>query len=171
VGLSPTREGRSIRPLLPPDWPDVARIYMEGIETGNATFETSVPEWPQWDAGHLEACRLVYELDGRIEAWAALSAVSKRDVYRGVAEHSIYVSQDARGRGVGSGLLKGLVTASEEAGFWTLQTAIFPENQASISLHTRHGFRVVGTRERIGSHHGRWRDVVLMERRSATVGL
>jgi L-amino acid N-acyltransferase YncA len=171
VGLSSTRESRSIRPLLPSDWPDVARIYIEGIETGNATFETSVPEWPQWDAGHLEACRLVYELDGRIAAWAALSAVSKRDVYRGVAEHSIYVSQDVRGRGVGSGLLEGLVNASEEVGFWTLQTAIFPENQASISLHARHGFRIVGTRERLGLHHGRWRDVVLMERRSATVGL
>lgn len=110
------------------------------------------------------------ELDGRVAAWAALSAVSTRPVYRGVAEHSIYVSGDARGRGVGSDLLEALVEASEAAGFWTLQTAIFPDNQASIALHTRFGFRVVGRRERLGLHHGRWRDVLLMERRSARVG-
>ena len=161
---------RSIRTMLPSDWPDVSRIYREGIETGNATFETSVPDWPAWDAGHLEECRLVFDLEGRVVAWAALNLVSKRPVYRGVAEHSIYVSEDARGRGVGSGLLEALVRASEEAGFWTLQTAIFPENEASISLHARCGFRAVGKRERLGSHHGRWRDVVLMERRSAKVG-
>jgi len=156
--------------MLPSDWPDVSRIYREGIETGDATFETSVPEWSAWDAAHLEECRLVCHADGGIVAWAALNPVSKRPVYRGVAEHSIYVSGDARGRGVGFGLLEALVDAAEEAGFWTLQTAIFPENEASLALHTRLGFRVVGTRERLGSHHGRWRDVVLMERRSASVG-
>ncbi|HEX6301826.1 MAG TPA: GNAT family N-acetyltransferase [Acidimicrobiia bacterium] len=156
--------------MLPSDWPEVAGIYREGIDTGDATFETSVPEWEAWDSGHLAECRLVCELDGRVAAWTALSAVSTRPVYRGVAEHSIYVSGDARGRGVGSDLLEALVEASEEAGFWTLQTAIFPDNEASIALHTRFGFRVVGRRERLGLHHGRWRDVLLMERRSVRVG-
>lgn len=162
---------RSIRPMVAGDWREVARIYREGIETGNATFETSVPEWESWDAAHLEECRLVCELDGRVVGWAALSPVSRRPVYRGVAEHSIYVSNDARGQRVGATLLESLVDASELAGLWTLQTAIFPENEVSISLHTKCGFRIVGTRERLGTHHGRWRDVVLMERRSATVGV
>lgn len=161
---------RSIRPMLESDWPAVARVYREGIETGNATFETEVPDWAAWDAGHLEPCRLVVEVDGEVMGWAALSPVSKRDVYRGVAEHSIYVGPEARGKGVSAELLAALVEASEDAGFWTLQTAIFPENRASIALHTRLGFRVVGTRERIGSHHGQWRDTVLMERRSEQMG-
>ena len=161
---------RSTRGMTPDDWPDVARIYEEGIQTGNATFETRVPEWEEWDAAHLEACRLVMEEDGVILGWAALSPVSRRQVYRGVAEHSIYVADAARGRGVGTGLLGSLVEVSEEAGFWTLQTAIFPENETSISLHEKHGFRVVGIRERLGCHHGRWRDVVLMERRSTEAG-
>lgn len=156
--------------MTPGDWAVVARIYEEGIQTGNATFETEVPQWEEWDAGHLEVCRLVMEEDGVIVGWAALSAVSRREVYRGVAEHSIYVADSARGRGVGTELLGALVADSEEAGFWTLQTAIFPENEASIGLHERHGFRVVGVRERLGRHHGRWRDVVLMERRSAEAG-
>jgi L-amino acid N-acyltransferase YncA len=156
--------------MTPGDWADVARIYEEGIQTGNATFETEVPQWEEWDAGHLEVCRLVMEEDGVIVGWAALSAVSRREVYRGVAEHSIYVADSARGRGVGTELLGALVADSEEAGFWTLQTAIFPENEASIGLHERHGFRVVGVREGLGRHHGRWRDVVLMERRSAEAG-
>jgi L-amino acid N-acyltransferase YncA len=157
--------------MLPDDWPDVARIYGDGIATGNATFETSVPGWEAWDAAHLEECRLVFELDDHIVAWAALNPVSQRPVYRGVAEHSIYVDGNARGRGVGAELLAALVEASEQAGFWTLQTAIFPENQTSIALHARAGFRVVGTRSRLGSHHGRWRDVVLMERRSEITGI
>jgi len=161
---------RSTREMTPADWPVVARIYGEGIQTGNATFETRVPNWEEWDAGHLEVCRLVTEEDGVVLGWAALSPVSRRQVYRGVAEHSIYIADSARGRGVGTGLLRALVEASEQAGFWTLQTAIFPENETSISLHERHGFRVVGTRERLGQHHGRWRDVVLMERRSPQVG-
>jgi L-amino acid N-acyltransferase YncA len=152
------------------DWPDVARIYEEGIETGNATFETRVPEWEEWDAGHLTACRLVLEEEGVILGWAALSPISRRQVYSGVAEHSIYVAGAARGRGVGAGLLGSLVADSEGAGFWTLQTAIFPENETSIGLHKRFGFRVVGVRERLGFHYDRWRDVVLMERRSALVG-
>jgi len=151
------------------DWPSVAGIYAEGIATGDATFETEVPDWGRWDAAHIESCRLVCEIADQVVAWAALSPVSGRQVYRGVAEHSIYVAGSARGRGVGSLLLQALIDESEEAGFWTLQTAIFPENEASITLHTRAGFRVIGTRERIAAHHGRWRDTVLMERRSGRV--
>lgn len=162
---------RAVREMLPDDWPDVARIYSEGIATGDATFETSVPKWEAWDAAHLTECRLVFELDGHLVAWAALNPVSRRPVYRGVAEHSIYVDSRARSRGVGAELLAALIEASEEAGFWTLQTSIFPENEASIALHTRAGFRVVGVRTRIGSHHGRWRDVVMMERRSVIAGV
>lgn len=152
------------------DWPAVARIYREGIETGDATFETDVPNWEEWNEAHIDSCRLVCEIDGEVVAWAALTPVSRRAVYRGVAEHSIYVASAVRGQRVGAALLEALVVASEEAGFWTLQTAIFPENEASITLHSMAGFRVIGTRERIASHHGRWRDTVLMERRSDRVG-
>lgn len=163
--------GLSFRPLTEDDWPAVARIYGDGIATGNATFETDVPEWDKWDGGHLDVCRLVAESDGTVVAFAALSQVSARRVYRGVAEPSIYVAGDVRGSGVGSALLGRLVVDSEEAGFWTLQTAIFPENAASIRLHERHGFRIVGTRERIGQRDGVWRDVLLLERRSSLVGV
>jgi len=158
-----------IRAMTEADWPAVARIYGEGIATGNATFETDVPDWASWDASHHQSCRLVVEDDGAVLAWAALSPVSSRPVYRGVAEVSIYVAPEARGRGLGADMLGALIESSEEKGFWTLPS-IFPENEASIALHTRFGFRVVGTRERIGSHHGRWRDTVLLERRSARVG-
>lgn len=156
--------------MIPTDWETVARIYGEGIESGNATFETDVPSWEVWDAGHLAICRLVAEVAGDVVGWVALSPVSRRDVYRGVAEPSIYVAAAARGRGVGAELMTAMVQASEDAGIWTLQTAIFPENGASVALHERHGFRIVGTRERIGLHHDRWRDTVLMERRSETTG-
>lgn len=152
------------------DWPAVARIYGEGIATGDATFETEVPDRKGWDEGHLECCRLVAELEGEVVGWAALSPVSSRCVYAGVAEVSVYVGKGARGAGVGSRLLAALVEASEEEGVWTLQAGIFPENEASIALHERCGFRVVGVRDRIGEMHGRWRDVVLMERRSPRVG-
>lgn len=157
--------------MTPADWSAVARVYREGIESGHATFETEVPTWEEWDESHVESCRLVSEVEAEVVAWAALTPVSRRRVYRGVAEHSIYVADAVRGRGVGTSLLDALVRASEEAGFWTLQTAIFPENEASIALHSAAGFRVVGTRERLGSHHGVWRDVVLMERRSDRVGV
>lgn len=156
--------------MLASDWPAVARIYREGIETGDATFETEVPGWDDWDRGHLDTCRLVVEIDGDVVAWAALSPVSPRHVYRGVAEPSIYVGAEARGRGVGKALLASLIEASEEAGIWTLQTGVFPENEGSVALHESQGFRVVGTRERVGEHHGRWRDVLLLERRSGRVG-
>jgi L-amino acid N-acyltransferase YncA len=162
--------GYEIRAMQPDDWDAVARIYGEGLDTGNATFETAVPDWESWDEGHHEMCRLVIESDDKVIAWAALSPVSRRHVYRGVAEHSIYVDPDSRGRGFGRLLLRALIDSSEEAGFWTLQTSIFPENEASITLHTSEGFRILGIRERVGRHHGRWRDTVVMERRSPTVG-
>lgn len=160
----------NVRPMQPADWPGVARVYEDGIATGIATFETVVPEWDDWDAGHTETCRLVGEIDGEVVAWAALSPTSRREVYRGVAEASIYVAERARGIGIGSVLLDELVIASEREGYWTLQAGIFPENETSVRLHERHGFRVVGTRERIGASSGNWRDVLLLERRSETVG-
>jgi phosphinothricin acetyltransferase len=152
------------------DWGAVRAIYLEGIATGNATFETTAPDWEKWDAGHLQACRFVARVQDEIVGWAALSPVSARKVYAGVTEVSVYVAERARGRKVGSRLLAELVKASEREGIWTLNAGIFPENTASIELHKRHGFRVVGTRERIGCMNGRWRDVTLMERRSQVVG-
>lgn len=153
------------------DWPVVRDIYEEGIATGEATFEKSSPDWAVWDARHLKPCRLVARAGEEVLGWAALSPGSARAVYAGVAEVSVYVAGRARGRGVGLLLLRALVAASEESGIWTLQASIFPENRASIALHQRCGFRIVGTRERIGCQDGRWRDTVLMERRSATVGV
>lgn len=155
-----------IRPLLPADWPAVQRIYAEGIDTGNATFELAAPEWDEWDGGKLPHPRLVAEVAGAVCGWAALSPTSKRHVYRGVAEVSVYVAAAVRGQGIGRALLTGLIEASEAAGIWTLQAGIFPENGASIHLHKQCGFRIVGVREKIGRMHGVWRDVVLMERRS-----
>ena len=161
----------SVEPMMESDWPSVRTIYLEGINTGNATFENSAPEWEQWNAGHMQKCRLVARQKNtdKVLGWAALSPVSSRCVYAGVAEMSIYVASHARGQGVGSTLMERLVDASEQAGLWTLQAGIFPENAASISLHQTFGFRIVGTRERIGCMDGRWRDVVLMERRSTIV--
>ena len=156
--------------MLPSDWDAVRNIYLEGIATGNATFETVAPEWERWDASHRPDCRLVACDQTGVVGFAALSPVSARAVYAGVAEVSVYVAGRARGAGVGPALLSELVQASESAGVWTLQAGIFPENTASIALHERCGFRVVGRRERIGCRDGRWRDVVLMERRSTTVG-
>ena len=153
------------------DWPAVAEIYRQGIATGDATFETTVPTWEEWDASHHPTGRLVAERPRGIEGFAAVSPVSKRPVYAGVAEVTVYVAEDARGRGVGGGLLQALVEATESAGIWTLQASIFPENSASIVIHQEMGFRVVGVRKRLGRFHdGRWRDVVLMERRSGEVG-
>ena len=153
------------------DWPLVRAIYLEGIATGNATFEQGVPEWEKWDAGHLPAARIVARANGGgILGWAALSVVSSRCVYAGVAEVSIYVTASARGQGVGTQLLARLIADSEAAGIWTLQAGIFPENGASIALHQRAGFRIVGRRERLGQMNGRWRDVALLERRSTVAG-
>jgi L-amino acid N-acyltransferase YncA len=160
-----------IEPMRADDWPDVRRIYEEGIATGDATFETSAPDWPEWDAAHHAEPRLVARSAGAMVGWAALSPVSRRAVYAGVAEVSVYVSAAARGRGVGRALLRALVAASEAHGVWTLQAGIFPENVASVRLHESCGFRAVGRRERIGRLRGRWRDVLLLERRSRTTVL
>jgi L-amino acid N-acyltransferase YncA len=154
-----------IRAMQPDDWPAVREIYEQGIATRQATFETAAPSWEEWDAGHLVDLRLVAEEDGEVVGWAALSPVSRRACYAGVAEESVYVAERARGRGVGSALLGRLLADADEAGFWTIQTSIFPENAASIALHMRCGFRVVGTRERIARLDGTWRDTVLLERR------
>ena len=157
--------------MAPADWPAVRAVYLEGIATGNATFETEAPQWESWDAAHTAVCRLVAETADAVVGFAALSPVSVRKVYSGVAEVSVYVSSRARGSGVGGALLRELVRASETAGFWTLQAGIFPENHASLRLHEKCGFRVLGVREKVGRLAGRWRDVVLLERRSATAGV
>jgi len=163
-----------LRPMTPDDWPAVSWIYAEGLATGDASFETDPPDWSVWDAGHLKSCRTVaVSGEGREEevlGWAALSPVSSRCVYGGVGEVSVYVAERARGRGLGRTLLNRLVVESESAGLWTLQAGVFPENRASIRIHERCGFRTVGVRERVGRLAGRWRDTVLMERRSPTVG-
>lgn len=158
-----------IRELVPTDWPDVAAIYAEGIATGDATFETELPSYELWDAAHTEL-RLVAADELGIAGWAATSAVSDRCCYAGVAEVSVYVAARARGRGIGRALLAELAERSERAGTWTLQAGIFPENTASLRLHEACGFRVVGRRERLGELNGRWRDVLLLERRSQEVG-
>ena len=153
------------------DWEAVQGIYREGIATGNVTFETDVPDWETWDRNHLREGRLVAREGDQVVGWAALNPVSSRRVYAGVAEVSVYVAGSARGQGVGKALLQALVAASEQAGIWTLQAGIFPENEVSIALHEACGFREVGRRERLGQMHGVWRDVILMERRSQVVGV
>jgi L-amino acid N-acyltransferase YncA len=160
----------TIEALRPEDWSAVRAIYLEGIATGNATFETAAPEWADWDAKHRSDCRLVARVDSEVIGWTALSPVSSRCVYAGVTEESIYIAVSARGRGVGKALLSAVVDESEKAGIWTIQTGIFPENVASIALHKACGFREVGYRERIGQMNGVWRNVVFLERRSAVVG-
>lgn len=158
------------RPLLATDWPAVRSIYEQGLSTGHSTLETAAPSWEQWDHAHLPVPRLVAECEGRIRGWAALSPVSSRPVYRGVAEVSIYVAESARRTGVGAALLTALIPASEAAGLWTLQATILAENEASLALHQRAGFRLVGRRERLGQRLGIWRDSFLLERRSTVVG-
>ena len=153
------------------DWEEVRSIIREGIATGHTTFETEAPSWDKWDAGHLEFARLVARRDDKVLGWAALSPVSKRDAYRGVAELSISVAEESRGQGIGRALLDALIEESEKNGIWMLQAAIFPENTASVKLHLRCGFREVGRRERIGKLNGSWRDTVLFERRSKIVGI
>lgn len=148
------------------DWEAVRAILQEGIDTGQATFETAVPEWSTWDAAHRRDCRLVARLDGVVAGWAALSPVSRRAAYAGVAEVSIYVGARYRSRGVGRALLERLIAESEAAGVWTLQAVVFPENGASVALHLGVGFRLVGRRERIARLAGRWQDTLLLERRS-----
>lgn len=160
-----------IEPMRADDWPAVRAIYLAGIATGQATFETDAPGWQDWDAVHLQVARLVAREPAGLLGWVALSPVSRRRVYQGVAEESVYIAEAARGRGVGRALLTAAIAASEATGIWMLQAGMFPENTASIALHLRCGFRVVGRRERIGLHGGIWRDTLLLERRSATVGV
>jgi L-amino acid N-acyltransferase YncA len=159
-----------IKPMVPQDWEEVKAIYMEGIATGQATFETQAPEWEAWDQAHSRVGRLVARSDSAILGWAALSPVSNRCVYGGVAEVSIYVRTASRGKGVGKALLRALIEESERAGIWALQGGVFPENVASIALQRACGFREVGRRERLGKMNGIWRDVLLLERRSRVVG-
>jgi L-amino acid N-acyltransferase YncA len=158
-----------IEPLRTEHWPDVARIYAEGIATRNATFETEVPSWDAWDSAHLAEHRLVATEGEAVLGWAALVPVSERCVYGGVVENSVYVAASAQGRGLGGALLDALVDSTEAAGIWTIQTGIFPENEASVRLHERAGFRVVGRRERLGKLDGVWRDVLLLGWRTGVV--
>jgi len=169
-------EGRSVsvlappvvvRELVPEDWPAVRDIYLDGIRSGLASFETEAPSWEDWEAKH--TIRVVAESSDEVVGWAAAGPVSSRRCYRGVLESSVYVARNARGRGVGTSLLRALVERSEKAGAWTIEAGIFPENEASLKLHRALGFRVVGVREAIGRRDGLWRDVVLMERRSEVI--
>jgi phosphinothricin acetyltransferase len=159
----------TIADLRPEHWPEVARIYAGGIATGEATFETEVPSWEGWDESHLTGHRFVAVHDGEVVGWVAVSPVSDRCVYGGVVENSVYVAERARGGGVGRALLERLIASTEAAGVWTIQTGIFPENEASVRLHERVGFEVVGRRKRLGKLNGVWRDVLLLERRSDAV--
>jgi L-amino acid N-acyltransferase YncA len=154
-----------VRPLHPDDYPAVAAVFAEGIATGQATFETQVPSWETWDAAHLPDHRFVAELDGDVVGWVAVLPYSRRAVYRGVGEESVYVAERARGRGVGRALLEAVIASARDGGLWTLQAGVFPDNTASLGLHRRLGFREVGVRERIGRLDGVWRDVVVLELR------
>jgi phosphinothricin acetyltransferase len=164
-------EGIEIRALNKADWPAVRAIYLAGIATGHATFETEVPTWEAWETTHFPAPRLVAVSNQQVIAWAALSRVSSRTVYAGVGEVSVYVANEARGIGVGRTLLEKLVAAADASNIWTLQASIFPENTASLAVHKACGFREVGRRERIGKMKGIWRDTILLERRSGSAGV
>jgi L-amino acid N-acyltransferase YncA len=163
------RPSAELRPLEPEDWPSVADIYWDGMRDGLATFEIEVPSWEEWDRGHLEHHRLVAEILGEVVGFSALAPVSQRRCYAGVAENSVYVARSARGLGIGRALLEALIEGAEEAGIWTIQTSIFPENRASLVLHERCGFRLIGKRERIAKRDGSWRDTLLLERRSEVI--
>lgn len=152
------------------DFTNVMAIYQEGIQTGHATFQTDIPSWQDWHRSHFEDCRIVMKKEDRIIAWAALNPVSSRNVYRGVAEVSIYVKAEFRKQGYGKRLLRYLIEASEKKGYWTLQSSIFPENKGSLKIHQDCGFKIVGNREKLGKMHDQWRDVYLLERRSQKVG-
>lgn len=170
ISVKPYMKNFSMREMTAEDWPAVSAIYAEGIATGQATFETETPAWESWDSSHLPCARLVAPQQEAIVGWAALSPVSKRRAYAGVAEVSVYVAESARGKGIGRVLLESLVRESEKHGIWTLQAVVFPENTATIALHKRCGFSEVGRRERISKLNGAWRDTILLERRSREVG-
>jgi phosphinothricin acetyltransferase len=159
------------RNMTPHDWPSVSRIYEEGISTGDATFQKKSPSREEWDYEHLVSCRIVAESDGMVVGWVALSPVSGRCVYAGVAEVSIYVSEKYRGMNIGKNLLHRLISESEKEGLWMLQAGIFPENKASLKIHQDAGFRIVGYREKVGKMGDRWRDNMLLERRSRVIGI
>jgi L-amino acid N-acyltransferase YncA len=161
----------NIRGLETRDWPDVKRIYLQGIATGCATFQTGSPDWHDWDNSHLKCSRLVAVNSGQVLGWAALSPVSNRSVYAGVAEVSIYIAENFRGQKVGYDLLQHLISESEENNIWTLQAGIFPQNAGSVRLHEKAGFRIIGHREKIGQLKGVWHDNLLLERRSKVVGV
>ena len=163
-------DGPAIEQMRPVDWAQVMVIYLEGIATGQATFEVDAPSWEAWDAAHLRFARLVARDGRKISGWAALSPISRRQAYAGVAEVSVYVAANDRNAGVGRALLEALITESEKNGIWMLQAVVFPENAATIALHLRCGFREVGRRERIGKLNGEWRDTILLERRSLLIG-
>ncbi len=160
-----------IRNMEIKDWENVSRIYRLGIDTGIATFEKEIPSWNTWDTAHLKSCRLIAENDHKIVGWAALSPVSGRCVYGGVAEVSVYVDISYNNKGIGTRLLQELIKESEKNGIWTLQSGIFPENKASIQLHKKLGFREIGFREKIGKKDGVWYDNVILEKRSKTIGI
>ncbi len=157
--------------MHPQHWEDVKGIYEEGISTGNATFQTVAPEWEEWNNSHLQSCRLIAVENDKIIGWAAITPVSGRCVYAGVAEVSVYVAEAARGKGAGKQLLQALINESEQYNIWTLQAGIFPENTGSIKIHEACGFRIIGKREKIGKMNGIWRDTILLERRSNIVGI
>jgi L-amino acid N-acyltransferase YncA len=162
-------EAPLVRPMQPSDATAVLAIYQSGLDLGQASFETTAPDWSTFDAGRLPGHRHVALVGGRVVGWVAVSAVSSRPVYAGVVEHSVYIDPNIHGRGIGRLLLDTLIASTEAAGIWTIQSGVFPENAASLALHRAAGFRTVGVRERIGRHHGVWRDVVLLERRSPVV--
>jgi phosphinothricin acetyltransferase len=161
----------TIRPFVKSDFPSVKDIYQQGIDSGEATFQEQAKDYDVWNEPLLPSCRLVSESNRQIIGWAALSSTSNQCVYSGIAEVSVYVSSNSQGLGVGNSLLEALIKASEEEGIWTLQAGIFPENKASIHIHSKNGFKVLGIREKLGQMNGIWRDIVFMERRSKVVGL
>ena len=161
----------TITTMLPQHWDAVKIIYEEGIVTGNATFQTAAPTWQEWDIAHIKTCRIIATENNEILGWAALTAVSSKCVYAGVAEVSVYVTTNARGKNIGSLLLQELINQSEQNGIWTLQAGVFPENKASISIHEKNGFRNIGHREKIGKMGNVWRDTILLERRSHKIGV
>jgi L-amino acid N-acyltransferase YncA len=169
-GANPLMTPR-IDPMVPADWPAVREIYLEGIATGHATFETQAPSWEGWNASHSPGARLIARRGETVSGWAALSPVSSRQVYAGVAEVSVYVAESQRGVGLGRQLLEALIAASEANGIWSLQAVMFPENAGSVAMHRRCGFREVGRRERIGRLNRVWRDTILLERRSRQIGV
>lgn len=160
-----------IREMISSDAAQILRIYQLGLDQGNASFETQAPDWQVWNNKHHALCRLVFEQNELVLGWAALAPTSSRHCYRGVAELSIYVDPEYQGRGIGTALMSAIIDCSELHNFWTLTASVFPENGATLALHQKHGFRAVGRRERIAQHHDRWRDTLLLERRSTNIGV